>query len=428
MEHRISLALSVEEESTQSCGGVLEYTSSTTAHEAQIQGSQADRLQMQSSQLTLPKQSLISNSPEACQGGPDHGWEKAWIQPATSFSINNSEAAILSPADTRISPLAPQVSSSVDHLSVINATRPIQTRIPISSVPSPPDLCCAQNLSGNTRPRRNNYVGPFHLSSAEPSSSCLSSHQLFWWGFICPPLWVWGAMRLNPCNLRKGRMQSRESHLKKSMRDNQGGNICQTGKFSGVLTRIFRPFRKNEIQVGTTAIIVVPRSNTGMREGSCSSARGSASELSWQPGCISPAERLDAAGVDSSEWLHSGCSNEKQAEDQVRREKKGSIKCLVSITCFALLVTVVVVVSIKVHPANLYSARSIPSSTPQPSVPPSSSAAQTAINTTAPTLMGYNNEIAGTSGGYPNDNDNASPNSNNNNNLVGSNARHSSPL
>ncbi|POW06737.1 hypothetical protein PSTT_08756 [Puccinia striiformis] len=125
---------------------------------------------------------------------------------------------------------------------------------------------------------------------------------LFWWGFVCPPLWLYGSLHLLP------------------------------------------PLRRRDVEVGTTTVVVVPRTKT-LYDDSCETVMIS----DWSPGCISSAERLDAAGINASEWLHPDARTEETLAELDKCERRGAYHCLLAFLLLSIIVVVSVIISQRVH-------------------------------------------------------------------------------
>ncbi|POW18141.1 hypothetical protein PSHT_06148 [Puccinia striiformis] len=158
---------------------------------------------------------------------------------------------------------------------------------------------------------------------------------LFWWGFVCPPLWLYGSLHLLPPLRRRLTRQKRPSN---------GNRRPRRGQILSYLSRLRGPYSKGDVEVGTTTVVVVPRTKT-LYDDSCETVMIS----DWSPGCISSAERLDAAGINASEWLHPDARTEETLAELDKCERRGAYHCLLAFLLLSIIIVVSVIISQRVH-------------------------------------------------------------------------------
>ncbi|EFP77580.1 hypothetical protein PGT21_020150 [Puccinia graminis f. sp. tritici] len=175
----------------------------------------------------------------------------------------------------------------------------------------------------------------FRLATSPRWSPAPRTKLLFWWGFLCPPLWLYGSLYILP-SLR--RRLTRKQNIPNPNRRARRGQILS------YLSQLRGPFSKGDVEVGTTTVVVVPRSKTLFDHSS-----ETVMITDWSPGCISSAERLDAAGINASEWLHPDPRTEEALTELDKRERRGAYHCLLAFLLFAIILVVSVIISQKVH-------------------------------------------------------------------------------
>ncbi|OAV93492.1 hypothetical protein, variant 2 [Puccinia triticina 1-1 BBBD Race 1] len=175
----------------------------------------------------------------------------------------------------------------------------------------------------------------FRLATSPRWSPAPRTKLLFWWGFLCPPLWFYGSLHLIPPLRRR---LNRPKNTPKINRRPRRGQIVS------YLSRLQGPFSKGDVEVGTTTVVVVPRSKT-LFDDSCETVM----ITDWSPGCISSAERLDAAGINASEWLHPDARTEEALAELDKCERRGAYHCLLAFLLFSIILAVSVIISQKVN-------------------------------------------------------------------------------
>jgi len=180
----------------------------------------------------------------------------------------------------------------------------------------------------------------FHLTTSPRWTPAPRTKLLFWWGFLCPPLWFYGSLHLLPSVRRR---IPRKNHASNSARRPRRGRILS------YLSQLRGPYSKGDLEVGTTTVVVVPRPKT-LYDDSCETVMVS----DWSPGCISSAERLDAAGINASEWLQPDARTEEGMAELDKAERRGAYHCLLAFLLLSIIVVVSAIISQKVHwPAHL---------------------------------------------------------------------------
>ncbi|PLW39860.1 hypothetical protein PCASD_07907 [Puccinia coronata f. sp. avenae] len=299
MEHQISLSIRVQDNARQSCTELQ-----CDSRMERCDGDMTDSLPSPS-YLTSPSY-LSSAFPKE----PD-------LARSSSKFVSNINPACQRPS-TLCSPIVQPIVEN-DHYH----HRPQSILGHSSVIPVP-----AQQLA--TDP----ILDAFHLTTSPRWTPAPRTKLLFWWGFVCPPLWLYGALHLLPPLRRRLVRLPNTSNMNRRPR---------RGQIISYLSQLRGPFSKGDVEVGTTTVVVVPRSKT-LFDDSCDTVMIS----EWSPGCISSAERLDAAGINASEWLHPDGRTE-EVSDLDKRERRGAYHCLLAFLLLSIILVVSVIISQKVH-------------------------------------------------------------------------------
>lgn len=298
MEHQISLAIQVQHNSMQTC---------TKIHcDPPAERDCGDITDLHSES---PSNSVISTLP------------KELSRARTPKSITNSY--LLSPGPFSFSsPILPSIVGT-DGRDVHHSQSTINQSAGTTPLPTQP-------FSSNSN------IDTFCLTTSPRWVPSPHTKVLFWWGFIFPPLWVYGSLHLFP-PLRRRLPRPNQSNSNRKPRRAQ---------ILSYLSRLRGPFSKGDVEVGTTTVVVVPKSKKLCEDSFENSfdfetGRGTA--------CVSSAERLDAAGIDASEWLRPDSTPEQIAAQLDKRERMGAYHCLLAFLLLSIIVAVSVIISQRIH-------------------------------------------------------------------------------
>lgn len=233
---------------------------------------------------------------------------------------------------------------------ICSSTDPRSTQRPLSTFCSPQPI--VENSPHGQRPQSflehatpthvptqplatDPILDAFHITTSPRWTRAPRTKLLFWWGFLCPPLWLYGSLHLLPSVRRR---IHRKNHASNSTRRPRRGQILS------YLSQLRGPYSKGDVEVGTTTVVVVPRPKT-LYDDSCETVMVS----DWSPGCISSAERLDAAGINASEWLQPDARTEEGMAELDKCERRGAYYCLLAFLLLSIILVVSVIISQKVH-------------------------------------------------------------------------------
>lgn len=298
MEHQISLSICLQEGQVQSCTVI-----------------RCDSRHERGDPTSPPLPSYL----------PSSSFPKEPLPASTSKSVSDSPD-----------------SSNPTHLSFYSPVLPQDVLKPTHGLPitNPHSVLNTPN-TGSTPPcshpfSNHSSLDAFRFTTSPRWTATPYTRLLFWWGFVFPPLWLYGSLHLFP-PVRRRLLHPKRARVNVDRKSRRRQIISH-------LSRLRWPFSKGDVQVGTTTVVVVPRSKNSFDHPGQATV-----ELDWNPACISAAERLDAAGIDTAEWLHQDTTLEQTLADQDKRERRGAYHCLLAFLTLSMIIAVTITVTQRIH-------------------------------------------------------------------------------